>query len=56
MESEILVSISFRVPQVDRHDLVPRLAPLFNEAIIAGGDTLHISLTPYNPDEDADSG
>lgn len=53
MESEILVSISFRVPQVERDDLVPRLAPVFNEAIIAGGDTLHISLMPYDPEENA---
>ena len=50
MEPEILVTISFRVPQVERKELLARLIPIFNEAIITGGDTLRISLQPYDPD------
>lgn len=52
MEPEILVNISLRLPQADRRALADHLAPVIKEAIIAGGDTVHISLQPYDPDED----
>lgn len=52
MEPEILVSISLRLPQADRRILSEHLAPVIREAIIAGGDTVHISLQPFNPEND----
>lgn len=52
MKPEILVTVSFHVPQSDRHALSAHLAPVIKEAIIAGGDTVHISLQPYDSDED----
>lgn len=55
MESEILVNVSLRLPQSDRTALADHLAPVIKEAIIAGGDTVHVSLQPYEPDEDPDS-
>lgn len=54
MEPEILVNISFRLPQTDRRILGEHLAPVFMEAVAAGGDTVHVSLQPYDPDEDPD--
>lgn len=52
MEPEILVNITFRIPQADRRALADHLVPVIKEAIIAGGDTVHISLQPYDPEED----
>lgn len=54
MEPEILVTISFRLPQADRISLGEHLQAVMREAIIAGGDTAHISLQPYDSDEDED--
>jgi hypothetical protein len=51
MEPEILVTISFRLPQTDRMTLYEHLGKSFKEAIQAGGDTVTISLQPYTPDE-----
>jgi aromatic ring-opening dioxygenase catalytic subunit (LigB family) len=52
MEPEILINISFRLPQADRRALGEHLVDVIKEAIIAGGDTVHISLQPYDPDSD----
>lgn len=52
MEPEILVNLSLRLPQADRRALSEHLAPVIKEAIIAGGDTVHVALQPYDPDED----
>jgi hypothetical protein len=51
MEPEILVNISLRLPQSDRRILAEHLSPILKEAIIAGGDTVHFALQPYDPDE-----
>lgn len=51
MDPEILVSITFRLPQADRRALAEHLVPVMKEAVIAGGDTVYISLQPYDPDE-----
>lgn len=53
MEPEILVTVSFRLPQADRRALAEHLIPVMRNAIVAGGDTVHISLQPYDPDEDS---
>ena len=55
MEPEILVMISMRLPQADRRALADHLAPVIKEAIIAGGDAVHINLQPYDPDEESES-
>lgn len=52
MEPEIMVNLSLRLPQADRRALAEHLAPVIKEAIIAGGDTVHVSLQPYDPDAD----
>jgi translation initiation factor IF-1 len=52
MEPEILVTISLRLPQADRIALAAHLEGVMREAIIAGGDTVYISLQPYTPEED----
>lgn len=52
MEPEILVNISFRLPQADRPALADHLVEVVREAIKAGGDTVHIGLQPYDPEED----
>lgn len=52
MEPEILVSITFRLPQSDRTALAEHISPVVTEAIIAGGDTVHVSLQPYTPPEE----
>lgn len=52
MEPEILVTISMRLPQADRRALADHLAATIKEAIIAGGDTVHVALQPYDPEED----
>lgn len=52
MEPEILINISFRLPQADRTALADHLSPVIREAIIAGGDTVHVGLQPYDPDEE----
>lgn len=51
MEPEILVNISLRLPQSDRRALAEHLTPIFKEAVTAGGDTVHFSMQPYDPDE-----
>lgn len=55
MDPEILVNISFRLPQADRRALADHLGAVIKEAIIAGGDTFHVGLQPYDPDEDSHS-
>lgn len=52
MEPEILVHISMRLPQADRRALGKHLQKVMREAVIAGGDTVNISLQPYTPDEE----
>lgn len=52
MEPEILVTVSLRLPQADRQALGGHLEALMREAVIAGGDTVHIGLQPYTPEED----
>lgn len=54
MEPEIFVSISMRLPQADRTALADHLAPVIKEAIVAGGDTVYISLQPHTPEEEGD--
>jgi hypothetical protein len=51
MDPEILITISMRLPQSDRQALADHLAPVIREAIIAAGDTVHVTLQPYDPDE-----
>lgn len=51
MEPEILVNISFRLPQADRPTLADGLSPVIKEAIIIGGDKVNISMQPYDPDD-----
>lgn len=51
MEPEILVNIALRLPQADLRALADHLAPLIKEAIIAGGDTVNISMQPYDSEE-----
>lgn len=55
MEPEILINVSFRLPQSDRGILAEHITPVMKEAIKAGGDTVHISLQGYNPDEEEDA-
>lgn len=52
VEPEILVNISLRLPQADRRALAEHLVSVMREAIIAGGDSVMISLQPYTPDEE----
>lgn len=52
MEPEILVNVSFRLPQADRRALAEHISPVVKEAIVAGGDTVHVGLQPYDPDEE----
>jgi len=52
MEPEILITISLRLPQADRNALADHLKALMHMAVVAGGDTVHIGLQPYTPDED----
>lgn len=54
MEPEILITISLRLPQSDRQTLGAHLQDVMKEAVVAGGDSVMISLQPYNPDEDED--
>lgn len=54
MEPEILANISFRLPQADRKILADHLARVMKEAVIAGGDTVHIALQPYDSEENGD--
>jgi hypothetical protein len=56
MDPEILISISFRLPQADRRALAEHLAPVIKEAIIAGGDTVNVNMQPYDPDEAPEEG
>lgn len=51
MEPEILINISLRLPQLDRRALADHLVPMIREAIVAGGDTVNISLQPYDHEE-----
>lgn len=54
MEPDILISVTFLLPQSDRRALAEHLAPVIKEAIVAGGDTVHVSLQPHDPEEPAD--
>ena len=51
MDPEILVTINLRLPQADRRALADHLAAVIKEAIVAGGDTVYVSLQPYDPEE-----
>lgn len=56
MEPEVLVNVSFRLPQLvamDRETFADKLGPVVREALIAGGDTVHFSTQPYDPDEES---
>lgn len=48
MEPEILINITLRLPQSDRYALAAHLAPVIKEALIAGGDTVHITLQSHD--------
>ena len=52
MEPKILVNITMVLPQADRKALAVHLAPVIQEAIFAGGDTVTIALQPYTPDDE----
>lgn len=55
LEPEILINISFRVPQLsamDRDDFALKLEPIIHQGIMLGGSTLHFSMQPYDPDSD----
>lgn len=52
MEPEILINISFRLPQADRRALAEHIGSVIKEALIAGGDTVNVSLQPYTPEDD----
>lgn len=54
IEPEILVTISLRLPQADRQALGVHLQDVMKEAVIAGGDSVHISLQPYTPEDEED--
>ena len=56
LDPEILVNVTLRLPQADRRALADHLAPLLKEAIIAGGDTVHVVMTPYTPANDNENG
>lgn len=46
------MSISLRLPQSDRRIIAEHLAAVIREAITAGGDTVNVSLQPYDPEND----
>lgn len=48
VEPEILINITLRLPQSDRYALAAHLAPVIKEALIAGGDTVHITLQSHD--------
>ena len=55
LEPEILVNITFRVPQLvamDRSTFAEQIEPIIREAIMVGGGTVHFSMQPYDPDAD----
>lgn len=54
MESEILVTVSMRLPQADRRALADHLAPVIKEAIVAGGDSVQVILQPFTSDAPSD--
>jgi hypothetical protein len=57
MEPEILVTVQFRMTQVealDRRSFANRMAPLMVEAVAIGGDKVTISTQPYDPDDMGD--
>lgn len=51
-EPEILVNITFRLPNHDRTALADHIAPVIHEAIRAGGIGTTISVQPWDPDEE----
>ena len=53
-ESELLVNISLRLPTLDREATSKHLGPLIEAAIAVGGMSTHISIQPYDPDEEDD--
>lgn len=53
-DSELLINISLRLPTLDREATSKHLGPLMEAAIAAGGMSTHISVQPYDPDEDED--
>lgn len=57
MEPEILVTVQFRMTQVealDRRSFANRMSPLMVEALAIGGDKVTISTQPYDPDDMGD--
>jgi hypothetical protein len=55
LEPEILINISFRLPQIaamDRQDFSDKMLDILREALLLGGTTMHFSAQPYDPDED----
>lgn len=57
MEPEILVTVQFRLSQVealDRRAFAKRMVPLMEESVAVGGDKVSISFQPYDPDEEVD--
>lgn len=55
LEPEILVNISFRMPQLaamDRLQWTEQMMDVIREAMIIGGPTIHIGIQPYTPEED----
>lgn len=57
LDPEILVNISFRLPQLaamDRISFAAQMVDVIRETIIIGGTTVHIGIQPYDPDESDD--
>jgi hypothetical protein len=50
IDPEILVNISFRLPNAHREVLAEHLMPVIQEGIKAGGASFHLNLQPYDPD------
>jgi hypothetical protein len=54
MDNRILVNISFQLPEMSKQDLGTYILPIVNEALNIGGNTVHVSLQPYDPDAEED--
>ncbi len=53
-DPEVIVHISIRLPNTHREALAGLLEPLLAHAVGVGGNDTHISVRPYDPDEDFD--
>lgn len=51
-DSELLVSVSMRFPTLDRTAIAEHLAPLLQASVAAGGFSTHISVQPWDPDDE----